>query len=926
MTSLFAPERCLFSQKTFHEHLTMTPRAITDRHSRVSISWILSRIRIGPYLSATLLISSSALAQAVTGRLEGSLVTSTGQPATGIEVSVQGPSLQGVRRYSSDDRGRFSFPALASGIYTVEFRSVGYAHVRIGDVSVHVGVTTTLEPVAIERREAVQLETLVISGARPLLDLTSAAATISLDSAFFRKLPTARDVRSLLALVPLATPSFSGDGVNVAGSTGFENAYYINGIHATNPLSADGGINVPFNFVKDVQVVSGGYEAEFGRGQGAIVNVLTNSGGNEFRAEAVGYFAGDQLRAAPRWGIAESPTDRFSQYDVGLSVSGPLRRDRLWFFAAWNPLVEQKEVQFRGIPSQRDRRLRQLFAGTLTWKPAERTDLSFSILGDPTTHEAVSPAEVWSAPLPEVDDARVVLGDFREGGVAGSLQLHHQFGANVFLASSLTRLNTTRQHARRTGSDDPVSLARVDDNLTGITSGNFGRSYLVHTRRNAVDAAVTVLAGTHTVKVGGSYERNAIHIPYFKSSRVERLGDALWRWSREGWAGRGQNTVPAVFAQDSWEVTPWFRLNVGLRWDAQSIRGDTGIRFAVHDALAPRIGIVMQPGGAGVDKLTGTFGRFYEQLPLWAVSFWTMPSIGRIDVYPKNPVVDSANGEGSSYTLAGYPVDARVKGQHYDEVSLAYERRVGTMHRLGIRGVIRDLRWVIEDAVSEGAPPDVYDPHLGNPGRGLLSHVPRATRRYRGVTVELERGAGSLRYLASYTLSRTRGNYSGEFETDTRVPASHFQQSMDWPIQWAHHDGDLPNDRRHVAKVAGTWQSRSGFALGLTAWFATGTPLSEMSAEPLSWARTHVRTRGSVGRTPAIWNTDIRLARELAPGRRPNPQLVLDVFNIGNQRRAVDFEQLHFLSAERIAVNPNYLMVNQYQAPLRARVGLNVGF
>lgn len=881
----------------------------------------------GTLIAATVLGSSVATPQSVTGTLEGRTISPSRLPIAGIEVGLRSASLQGVRRRSTDAGGRFVFPALPPGTYSVEFRAVGYAPVQIRDVSVRVGATTTLEPVELDRREATQLETVVVSDARPLLDVSSAATTTTLDSTFFRRLPTGRDVRSLLAVVPLGNPSFYGDGINVAGSTGFENAYYINGIHATNPLSADGGINVPFNFVKEVQVVAGGYEAEFGRGQGAIVNVLTNSGSNEFRAEAVSYFSGQHLRAAPRWGIAESPADRFSQYDIGVSLSGPLRRDRLWFYAAWNPLVEEKDVQFTGIATESDRRVRQLFAGTLTFRPTDRTDLSVSVLGDPMVHQAVAPAEVWSAPLSEIADARVVLGDFRDGGVAGTVQARHQFRGNVFLASSLTRLKATRQHARRIGGDDPVSLARVDDNLAGVTSGNFGRSYRVHTQRDAFDAAVTVLSGTHTIKLGGSYERNAMRVPFFRSSIVERLDDAAWRWSRDEWAGQGRNTVPAIFAQDSWEIAPWLRLNLGLRWESQSIRGDTGIRLSIRDELAPRIGIVFNPGTTGVNKLTATFGRFYEQIPLWAVSFWTMPYSGRVDLYPQNPIVDSAGGvEQFSYTLSGYPADSRVIGQHYDEVTIGYERRLGSMHRLGIRAMRRDLRWVIEDAVNAGGTLDAFEWHLGNPGRGLLAHVPRATRRYRGITVELERGNSSVRYLASYTLSRTHGNYSGEFETDTRVPASHFQQSMDWPIQWEHHDGALPNDRRHLAKFAGSWQPRPDLSLGIAAWFASGTPLSEMSAEPLPYVRTHVRPRGTVGRTPATWNADIRIARELSPRGRIRPQVVLDVFNVGNQRKAVDFEQLRYLSAERSASNPNYMSVNQYQASLRARLGVIVAF
>jgi hypothetical protein len=290
-------------------------------------------------------------------------------------------------------------------------------------------------------------------------------------------------------------------------------------------------------------------------------------------------------------------------------------------------------------------------------------------------------------------------------------------------------------------------------------------------------------------------------------------------------------------------------------------------------------------------------------------------------------VVDSTGGAGGvAYQLAGYPVDAYVKGQHYDEVTAGYERRVGATHRVGVRAIWRDLRWVIEDAINRGGTLDAFEWHLGNPGRGLLAHVPRARRRYAGVTAEVERGAGPLRYSASYTWSKTRGNYAGEFETDTRVPASHFQQSLDWPVQWPNNIGYLPNDRRHLAKLSGSWQARHDLTFGVVAWYASGTPLSEFSADPFPYSRTNLRPRGTAGRTPDIWNADIRIAHDLRLNDRWRPQLVLDVFNIGNQRKAVDFDQLHHLSGDPTAINSNYMKVNQYQAPLRARAGLVVGF
>jgi hypothetical protein len=71
----------------------------------------------------------------------------------------------------------------------------------------------------------------------------------------------------------------------------------------------------------------------------------------------------------------------------------------------------------------------------------------------------------------------------------------------------------------------------------------------------------------------------------------------------------------------------------------------------------------------------------------------------------------------------------------------------------------------------------------------------------------------------------------------------------------------------------------------------------------------------------------VRVAYDISAVRaRASPRLVLDVFNIGNQRRALDLDQLHYVNPARTEVNPNYLKVNRYQPPLSARLGMLIGF
>ena len=88
----------------------------------------------------------------------------------------------------------------------------------------------------------------------------------------------------------------------------------------------------------------------------------------------------------------------------------------------------------------------------------------------------------------------------------------------------------------------------------------------------------------------------------------------------------------------------------------------------------------------------------------------------------------------------------------------------------------------------------------------------------------------------------------------------------------------------------------------------------------------HASDRGTAGRTPSIWSTDVRLMYDAPASGNLRPRVTLDIFNVGNQRRAIDFEQLHYLDPAHANANPNYLKVNKYQAPLSARLGVVVGF
>ena len=274
-----------------------------------------------------LLTAATASAQEVSGAIEGRVVDERGEPIGNAQVTVIGPTLQGSRRTMTDPKGRLTLLSLPAGSYTVEIRRIGYSPVRIQSVPLHLGNTTSLGEVRLETRP-VDLTQVDVSGAKPVIDPVSASTGTTIDSSRFLSLPAQRDFRALIPFVPQANASvYPGDGVNISGATGLENAFYVDGMNVT--VAGGASMSLPFNFVRDIQVATGGYEAEYGRALSGVINVVTPSGGNEFHGQAFGYFTGDALRTKPRLGVEETTPASSTQYDMGLSLSGPLQRDRL---------------------------------------------------------------------------------------------------------------------------------------------------------------------------------------------------------------------------------------------------------------------------------------------------------------------------------------------------------------------------------------------------------------------------------------------------------------------------------------------------------------------------------------------------------------------------------------------------------------------
>ncbi|UCH84669.1 MAG: TonB-dependent receptor, partial [Candidatus Latescibacterota bacterium] len=439
-----------------------------------------------------------ALGQEITGNIEGRILDETGEPIPFVTITVSSPSLQGTRSVMSTSDGYFGVFKLPVGTYSVAFAHVSFQEVRHEDVMVRLGRTTTMGEIKLSYR-VYEVPEVVVTEKKPLLDVTTTTVGANLVREDFEVLPIARDYRNIPALLPQVDENFFGDGINFVGGTGFENRYFVDGVDVTDPYQSRTGIDLPYNFMREVEVRTGSYEAEYRSSLGGVVNVITNSGGNEFHGQVFGFFTSDRFTQDPKQGVYEPPATEFSEYDLGFSLGGPVSRDKLWFFAAYNPTVEQRDVETPGFGFQKDENIAHVFSGKLTWKAAEKINVAFSVFGDPGFRDAV--AEV--GPGDSLANLDPVLREQRSGGTALSLYGNYLMNDRTLFEVTVSR--NDRVHRNEPATERGRSDSLFIDEVNGIWSGGSAGTFEQSSSRTSIETKGTVILGNHKFKTGLEY-------------------------------------------------------------------------------------------------------------------------------------------------------------------------------------------------------------------------------------------------------------------------------------------------------------------------------------------------------------------------------------------------------------------------------------
>lgn len=715
---------------------------------------------------AALSIATDAMAQDYTQiQFSGRVFDSNGSPVSGAAVTVQSNDLSFTRNTTSDSTGRFSIPSLPPGDYSVSIVGNGYQPYDDPAVPLRVGQSSYNFTLA-----AVGADEIVVTAARTVsLEFNRTATGIVVNTGeLSNRIPLGRDISNITLLAPGAAPgdtSFNAPGSNygsqtsVAGASIGENAFFINGLNVTNHRTLIGGSRIPFEFYDTVEVRTGGYQAEYGRATGGVINAITRAGTNEFHAGAVLYTSPSFMNenTQPNTYQALNEFDEREQHSATLYASGPIIRDRLFFYGLYEAQYNYSSdttntaggldaanlnpdfpLQSRRVQDTDDS---PFWALKLDWNIIDGHRLEYTRWSDENETERTTD-QVNAADNSFINSNGGFLyggggvseivrytGDFTDWFSLSAAWGHNEQNdfirsapnpelATVDTTPGFTNVLTNYNVLTIQEAQDERDMIRVDAdfrfNLIGDHHVRVGYdkeelSTFQDTRRNPTATGCTpILNGpVSTLDLGNGVGCHDVFIQRYSTAGV----GGRWRYDLYNNVGGFSSEQTALYAQDSWDILPNLTLQLGVRSDSfenVNLNGETFI--TMDDQVAPRVGFSWDPLDDGRTKIYGSFGTYF--LP---VATNTNIRLGGAEYFYRiRYQATLANNPDGTPNTAGFtyidtqtfadgtvPTPAQATSSvldpfQEDEFVLGAERYIGDW-RLGISYTHRDLVQVIED-------------------------------------------------------------------------------------------------------------------------------------------------------------------------------------------------------------------------------------
>ncbi len=843
-----------------------------------SFAALLLVLIVGPCLTAQETINNASLAGRVTdptGAIVRNATVTATAASTGLSTTL-----------STDAAGRFRFPYLHVGQYQVTIHSPGFSDQK-RSLILTIGAAFDL-PITLAPGTA---QSVTVDAVAPVLeaDRSQVAGTISQNEV--ENLPfNGRNFLDLALLVPGVSPTNTaanqlfaetsavpGQGLSVGSQHNFSNSFIVDGLSANDDAAGLVQTDFGLDVVQEMQVVTNGGQAEYGRAMSGYFNYVSKSGGNKLHGDVYSYLRDKNLNAKNAYSGLLLP---YTQSQSGVSLGGPLRRDRTFFFSNYEY-----------------RQLNQ--ANFLTVTAANAAAINAVLVADkyPGQLLNISTSNITVYPNPVRYDNFFFKVDHKVSNkdqLSARYSLYHVSSINSRNAGGLTY---TSGGANLNDLDQTVAVSNIytiNSKTVNETRGQFTNSNLQAPVVDQVGPAVSITnaatfgtasgspigrydrlyevvdnlshqIGPHSVRVGADFLFNDLTITFPMSNRGSYSFSSLANFQKGIYATYAQTfgnfVVPqknpnfGMYAQDEWKASRKLTINAGVRYDLQwlkAINTDT-------KNVSPRLGFAYSPFSKGGTVVRGSFGLFYDRVPLRALSN-ALESDGNGTAITANTLASLSLSYGQTnapvfpnivtgYTALTLPstlrlslstMDPNMKNARAIQNSLEVDQQLSPTSNLAIayqhiRGedILIDVNLNTPTCTSaSGGPNGNGDPiDLCRPNQAIgnnKQYYPGADSYFDALTVSYNlRPVRYGSFRLSYTWSKALDDVSYAFFSG---PVNNYDPGEDRSISDDNQkhrvvvDGTLHASREHAGTLAG--KLTHGFELGGTLTYYSGFPFN----------------------------------------------------------------------------------------------------
>jgi outer membrane receptor protein involved in Fe transport len=568
-------------------------------------------------------LSAPAYAQRTTGTIIGAVTDESGAVLPGVTVTLTGAGVAGSPTSITSETGTYRFVSLPPGEYNLSFVLQGFATVNRERVVLPLAETVEIP---IQLKVSTLQETVTVTGDSPVVNTASAEVSTNFNREWVESAPQRRftffDLINQAAGVSPATSTSSRS--SAFGSSTTENSYQLDGTDFTAPSTGAAWPWPNTDAIEEVQVLSLGASAEYGNVQGAVFNVVTRQGSNQFHGDGNFYFQNQKLTGRNTDDAQDDgqPYNRDEFKDTTWQLGGPVKRDKLWFFGSFQ-YQKDSESQPGTPPEFPARSSAKRVFGKLNYQVTENNKVQFQYHDD--FYRIPGRATAVTAP----STIGVENGHNPSPGVMWTTVL-----SNKTLIEARYSGFYGYDHGDPLEASEPRVKPRFNDLDTGeITGGIYswydGVSWKTAAAGKVSHYAENFMGGSHDLKLGVQFDSGGSDYVLGPNDYIYTYGSTpAYGYTQLPWHEGGQKKSLGFYVDDTYRFGGRTTLSLGLRydWSRASIRSsplldaqgnETSQSSAAIDnvytwnSVAPRFGLVFKLNDAGTSTVKLHAGRYY---------------------------------------------------------------------------------------------------------------------------------------------------------------------------------------------------------------------------------------------------------------------------------------------------------------------------